>query len=401
MLRGRKALFINVGWEQEPYVERLVALGVDVVAVHNTALENPPIGISDLLVCDYFDIAAICKFAYHHRVEAVITDQCDYALYASAVVAKQLGLPGPKITAAQLTTNKWLQRKAIATIDVMQPAFQLCLGPESISEFADRESYPIIVKPVDARGSFGVSRVDRADEIENAYFNALLNSPARLVIVEKFIHGVQLTIDGFCIDGRPQSLAIASKGMLDNKTQVAVDIHYPAKVSRDIVEEAKCINYKVAAQLGLDYGCIHGEYMLAEDGSIYLIEIANRGGGCFTASHAVPAVSGFNIVDNLIFSAFGVPLNKTLLQHDSAVLLKFFCFEKKGEIKAISGLDTALASPGVLAGRINLGPGDVVGSITDDSNRHGFFIVSGSCDDVYQKFDNALDYIYLDVEYVE
>ncbi|WP_341501709.1 ATP-grasp domain-containing protein [Gallaecimonas sp. GXIMD4217] len=397
-LDGRKALLINLGWEQRPYLDRLLALGVEVYGVHHEPLSAPLPGLAELLICPYFDTDTITAFARRHQVEAVISDQCDYALFASAVVSQRLGLPGPGVDAALKTTNKYLQRQALEGSGIRQPQYRLCLHPDDVLAFGREQGYPLIVKPVDARGSFGVSKVTGPAQAAEAFWAALAQSPARQVICERFIHGTQLTVDGFCLDGIPRSLAVASKGMLDEQRQVAVDIHYPARIAPGLRDKALANNDAVARALGLEYGFLHGEYMLTDDGELYLIELANRGGGCHTSTHIIPAISGINVMDALIYAAFGQQAPCLDTASRDGVLLKFFRFERQGRLLALAGWEDALAMPGVLTGRVNLNPGDAITDISNDANRHGFFIVAGPEDSLHDRYQAALARLRITVQ---
>lgn len=64
-------------------------------------------------------------------------------------------------------------------------------------------TYPLIVKPTDSAGSKGVTRVDRAEDLEDAVKYALKHSISERVIVEEFIEkeGCSSDTDCFSVDG--------------------------------------------------------------------------------------------------------------------------------------------------------------------------------------------------------
>ena len=72
----------------------------------------------------------------------------------------------------------------------------------------------IIIKPVDNRGSRGVSLVDDKDAIENCYLESLKNSFSNQVIVEEFIGGPQISCEGFVLNGKCYIVANSDRNFL-------------------------------------------------------------------------------------------------------------------------------------------------------------------------------------------
>ena len=107
----KKVLVINLGWEQEPLIKRLLQR-TDCIffGIHDN---KKPYGIKNfkkIKTFDFRDLEGILKFAKEIIPDAVISDQCDYSLMAQALVAQKFNLPSPSIESAQLSNNKYLQR---------------------------------------------------------------------------------------------------------------------------------------------------------------------------------------------------------------------------------------------------------------------------------------------------
>src|SRR5690606_19768243 len=120
--------------------------------------------------------------------------------------------------------------------------------------------FPVVVKPVDNRGSFGVNRVAGAQGMETAYVDALIHAHSRLVLVEAFIPGTHITIDGYCFPrAGHRSLGLATKGMLGGTRQVAVEIIYPGELPAEVCHQALANNDRVVAAMGFRYGMTHAE----------------------------------------------------------------------------------------------------------------------------------------------
>ena len=393
----KKFLVINLGWEQTPLIDRLSEKGFELYGIHYNEDYYRPSIFKDIFVCDLRNLSEIIDYAGKIKPDAVISDQCDYSQFAQAVIAEKFALPGPTVEQAQTGSNKYIQRMKSKQAGIKIPEFSVCTNTAQALSFSENIGYPVILKPVDNRGSFGVSKVSGEDGIYDAYFSALTNSHSRYVLVEKFISGVHITVDGYCFPGHGcKSLALASKKMLGNERQIAVDILYPGELDREIYERAMANNEFVNNALGFKFGMLHSEYMIDESGEIYLIETANRGGGVFTSEIIVPAVSGIDLLEQYISDAAGCTESLYLGTIErNKTLLKFFSFPA-GKIKDIKGLDEIRNDVEVKKLRLIVKPGDTILPITNDANRHGFFILStdNGIREKAERLENMIKVVY-------
>lgn len=390
----KKVLIINLGWEQEPLIKNLHSRGMLLFGVHGSSHVDLYDLFEEVLITDIRNLDVILDFAHKIKPDAVISDQCDYSHFAQAIVAEHYHLPGPKISQAQISSNKFLQRTKAKEAGVCIPDFKLIDSIDDVYQFAETKGFPFILKPIDNRGSFGVSKVENKASIELAYENAIINSHSRLVIAEQFIAGVEITVDGYCFKDEAVSLTVAKKGHINESTQVSVDIKYPGEFNIDIYERILKNNEDVISKLGYSFGMTHAEYMLTNGGDIYLIEAANRGGGVFTSEIIVPQVSGVDILSIYIDACLGynTPSRPDHIEKNETIL-KFFSF-KPGEIRDIIGLDALSNDSDVLKFRLSVKPGDIIQPISTDANRHGFIIVSDV--NVRERADRIMENIIVD-----
>lgn len=373
-MEKKKVLVINLGWEQEPLLDKLSTYNVEFYGVHYNENYYKKIDYKDILIADIRDIHLILNFADKIKPDAVISDQCDYSYFVQSLIAEKYNLPGPRTEAAQVNSNKLIQRNVAQKAGVMIPAFSEVRTIKDVEQFAETHSFPIIIKPADNRGSFGVTKIENAEQISAAFYSAIINSHSRIMVVEKFIEGFEITVDGYCFDKKPVSLSLAKKGKPDDKLQVSVDIKYPGELDPAIYDKAIKNNEFVNLSLGYTFGMTHSEYIVTPGGDLYLVESANRGGGVFTSEIIVPSVSGVDILTKYAEDCLGIEntiMPLTIEKND--VILKFFTF-KPGKIKKIQGLE-AFGDPSVLKARLAVSEGDTINPISNDANRHGFVIV--------------------------
>lgn len=391
---GKRILIINLGWEQEPLIDSCFKIpGVKLFGIHNNNQSYRGSEFERIFQADFRDLEAILLFAEEVKPDAVVSDQCDYSHLAQAMIAERFNLPGPSIKTAMISSNKWLQRSKALESGLKIPAFQMVSSFEEAESFSKKQGFPLIVKPVDNRGSFGVSKVKSEADLKKAFLHAFVNSNSRFVIIEQFIEGFEITIDGYVFNGEPCSLSLARKSHVNSETRVAVDIKYPGEMPTELYNKAMRNNELVTKSLGYHFGMIHSEYIVEEHSQdIYLVESANRGGGVYTSEIIVPAVSGVDLLETLLNDVLGLPtiaLPKQIKSNE--VILKFFTFAP-GKVETINGLDLLKEDPSLLRFRLAINPGDTIYPISNDSNRHGFIIATDSID-VRKKVDQLFELI--------
>jgi len=374
-MEKKKVLAINLGWEQEPLLDKLSEYNIDLYGVHYNDNYYKKINYKGLLITDIRDIHLILDFADKIKPDAVISDQCDYSNFVQSLISEKHNLPGPRTEAAQVSSNKLIQRNVAQKTGVLIPAFSEVRTINDVEQFAEIHKFPIIIKPADNRGSFGVTKIENTGQISPAFYSAIINSHSRIMVVEKFIDGFEITVDGYCFNKKPVSLSLAKKGKPNDKLQVSVDIKYPGELDSALYDKAIKNNEFVNLSLGYNFGMTHSEYIVTPKGELYLVESANRGGGVFTSEIIVPSVSGVDILTKYVEDCLGIE-NKILpiIIEKNDVILKFFTF-KSGQIKKIHGLE-AFGDPSVLKARLAVSEGDTINPISNDANRHGFVIVS-------------------------
>ncbi|WP_061298533.1 ATP-grasp domain-containing protein [Leptospira borgpetersenii] len=376
---SKKIIVINIGWEQEPLLDQLQTLGYEIYGVHFEEVDYP--FLKDLLVCDFRDLNSILRFAKSIKPDAVISDQCDYSHFAQAVVSEVLSLPGPTLSQAQISSNKLVQRRLAKLKGIKIPQFKSVMTFEEAIVAANEIGFPLIMKPVDNRGSIGVNKVSDIQELKDSFFNSLGESHSRTVIIEQFIEGFEITIDGYCFNGNPKSLTLAKKKHLDENVRVAMEIEYPGNIGNELYLKAMKNNEETIKALGYTFGMTHAEYIVDKNEEIYLVEAANRGGGVLTSELIVPNVSGIDLVNLYIRDTIGFKSNQDDFSsvEKKPTILKFFSFPP-GKLLKVELPNSILDDPEVLKVKILISEEKTITNITTDANRHGFVILTSNTD---------------------
>jgi D-alanine-D-alanine ligase len=103
------------------------------------------------------------------------------------------GIPytGSGVLASALAMDKWRTKLVWQAAGVPTPRYELLGADSDLRAVAQRLGLPIMVKPANEGSSIGMSKVRRAENLDEAY--ALAANYDRLVIAEQFIDGLELT----------------------------------------------------------------------------------------------------------------------------------------------------------------------------------------------------------------
>jgi carbamoyl-phosphate synthase large subunit len=177
----------------------------------------------------------------------------------------------------------------------------------SILAFMQSEAPIVVVKPIANQSSRGVIKVDVCDRevINEAYQYAKVHTPDGRVIVEEYIGGIELTVDGVKLnDGIHYCLATSFKEHYEHNTMIAralwfANSHPNIDYAQLYEQHNRLIEY-----MELPFGLTHAEYKYY-NGKFYLIEVAARGGGTNISSHIVPITEWYRLGESIVANGNG------------------------------------------------------------------------------------------------
>lgn len=306
-----------------------------------------------LSVCKELNICGICSIA------------SDLAMLTVNYVANHLKLCSNSLDCTEKTTNKHLMRKCFEENKDPSPKSYLINDFEEIAEINIK--YPIIIKPTDRSGSRGIYKVNRSEELKNAYENALKESFEKKVLLEEYVEGNEYSVEYISYKGRHTFLALTKKFTTGSPHFIEKGHMEPADVSLDILNKIKKIIEHALTSLGVEYGASHSEIKINSDGQIKIIEIGARMGGDCIGSHLVRYSTGYDFVKMVIQVACGIKPTFEKGNIISPIYVKFILsdndleeyFENKANDKLI---ETIFIDE------------NAIGKATDSSNRAGCYI---------------------------
>jgi biotin carboxylase len=147
-----------------------------------------------------------------HAVDAAITFQ-ETDIVVTAEVNRLLGRSSVTPRAARIARNKAEQRRFLASAGIPSVAFAEVSSVSDGMRAAERLGYPLIVKPTQAASSWNVALVRGPEQLRpelerighlarsgrGRYYDG---SEATFALVEEFLPGDEITVDGVVCEGR-------------------------------------------------------------------------------------------------------------------------------------------------------------------------------------------------------
>ncbi|MDP9335090.1 MAG: ATP-grasp domain-containing protein, partial [Actinomycetota bacterium] len=184
-------------------------LGVEVVvgSEQPQALADSMGDRSVVVPLDDRDAAIDAIAALHRRspLDAVVAVD-DQGVLIAAMAAARLGLPHNPLDAVAATRDKAAMRRAFAAAGVPQPRFEVV-----DDEPTGSVGFPCVVKPVSLSASRGVIRAD--DPVSAAIAAARVRAIGvdGPLVVEEYVPGVEVAVEGLLRAGRLEVLAVFDK----------------------------------------------------------------------------------------------------------------------------------------------------------------------------------------------
>ena len=230
------------------------------------------------------DKEAVLRVAQEKRIDGIMSFGVDPGVVAASYVQNKMGLPsfGP-FESVEILQNKDKFRAFLAKNGFNVPQAK---GFDSV-EAAMQEIYwypwPVIVKPTDAAGSKGVTRVDKAEDLKPALEYAMEHSISGHIIVEEFIdkRGCSSDTDSFSEDGKLKFVSFCAQRFDAEATNPYTPAAYswPSTFTKEQEEYLTSEIQRLITLLDLKTVVYNIEVRVAPNGKPYIMELTPRGGG--------------------------------------------------------------------------------------------------------------------------
>lgn len=377
----------------------------------------------DLLQLDFRDpeqaAQTVRGYATQAPIHAVIGVDDTTAL-AAAVIAAALGLPRNPVASVAAARNKFLMRELLSLHGVPVPGYAR-FSVDSIDEdpesLLSRVRFPCVVKPLVLSASCGVIRANGAEEFMRAFRRvaALLarlgpataprretkpatksatksggggetpqeEDPGRQILVEDYVPGREVALEGLLTDGALRLLALFDKpdpleGPFFEETIYVTPSRLPPGVQKDLETCAA----RATLALGLREGPVHGELRVNEQG-IRVIEMAARsiGGRC---SQTLRFAAGMSLEELILRQALRLPLPE-LAEAPRPAGVMMLPIPRAGVLREVRGQAAAGAVPGIESVEITAQVGEELIPLPEGTRYLGFLVARGATPEAVER----------------
>ncbi len=326
-------------------------------------------------------VGTIVEFARRDPFVAILSvddSATELAAYASVV----LGLPHNSPQASEAARDKLLMRQMMSAGGAPCPIFRNFWLHDDPLWIAEQVTYPCVLKPRRLSGSRGVIRANTQTEFVIAFqrlkrilLSEGLSEQETSFLVEDFIPGFEVALEGLVTDGQLKVLALFDKpDPLDGPFFEETIYLTPSRLAPSVQQAiAVCVSV-AAASLGLRHGPVHAELRVNEQGP-WMLEIAGRsiGGLCSTV---LEFGSNMCLEELILRHAIGEDI-LSLERDKRAVGVMMIPIPQAGILRAVHGVDLAEAVHGITGIEITAKPNNQLVPLPEGASYLGFIFARG------------------------
>lgn len=230
------------------------------------------------------DKEAVLRVAREKQIDGIMSFGVDPGVVSASYVQNQMGLPsfGP-FESVEILQNKDKFRAFLTENGFNVPKAKGYTNPVDAMADASIWDYPIIVKPTDAAGSKGVTRVDNAEQLKAAVDYAFDKSISGHIIIEDFIEkaGCSSDTDSMSVDGKLVFTSFCAQRFDLNASNPYTPAAYSWPSTFTVEQEAYLTSeiQRLITLLGLKTVVYNIETRIGTNGKPYIMELTPRGGG--------------------------------------------------------------------------------------------------------------------------
>ena len=316
----------------------------------------------------------------------------DRPAHAVSFAARGFGLPFHHPAAVEACRSKLRTREVLRDAGLPVPWFRAARTQPAPEPALLGITYPCVLKPLSLSASQGVVRADNREEFmaAAARIARLLATPEIRstrepnldhILVEGYIPGREVAVEGLLNDGELRVLAIFDKpdpleGPFFEETIYVTPSRF-TEVEQDAI--VRCARDSIHA-LGLSHGPVHAEFRVNESG-IWPIEVAPRpiGGLCARALRFESDSNGepISLEELLLRHSLHLP-GSDLPRENRASGVMMIPVPSSGILERVDGEDKARQTPGISELIVTARLHDYIAAWPEGASYLGFLFASGA-----------------------
>lgn len=379
----KKIMILGAGIYQVPLILEAKKKGYYTIVVSYRG-HYPGFALADK--CYYLnttDAESVLAAAREEQIDGICTTGTDVAMYTVGYVCRELHLQGIPCEASVIVTDKCRMKEAFARGGVSSSRFyktySLSEAQQVFARMQSEGAEAAMVKAVDSSGSRGITKVTDVEELERAYFEAQKVTRQPYILLEEFVEGHEIGVDGFISNGEITLMLPHEKFVLrTGGTTIPAGHGFPLSCDQKLFDEI-CRQMELAVRAtGLNNCAFNADVLVAGERA-WILEIGGRAGAT-GIPELVSIYSGFSFYEKILENAMGEMPDFTLKAHTPCMSRLLF--------SPIGGMVTAIDEAGLEALRkkgievsVDYQVGEEVPGVQNGSDRIGQFVMRTDCAD--------------------
>ncbi len=371
----RKLMILGAGIYQVPLIQKAKEMGLFTIVV---SCPGPYPGFSfadKVYLVDTTDRERILSIAKFENIDGICTSGTDVAVRSLGFVCETLGLCGLSYSSSVLATDKSKMKQAFIQGGVSTASFYKVFSKEeALAAFSELGS-PVMVKVTDSSGSRGIVRADTQETLLSAYHTASGITKKPYVLIEKFLNGHEIGVDGFLQNGTWKLLLAHDKYLWKTgQTVIPAGHSFPFICPYSVEHEIKKQMTLAAQSLGLDNCAVNADLLVCND-HVFILEIGGRAGAT-GIPELISCYTGTDYYEQIIRNALGecadflelskIPCLSRLLFSTRSGTITHIC---KDTVFKLQAEDTSI--------HLDYRPGDHISCVKNGTDRIGSVICKG------------------------
>ncbi len=385
----------KLGYQTRSFDEAARRLGVDLVFVTDRChqLDDP---WGDRAIPVHFESPDTAAYAVLEAVRGQgqsidgILALGDRPAIAAAYAARGLGLLYNHPAAVEACRSKLRMREVFREAGLRVPWFRSISTNPTPEPSLLGVSYPCVLKPLSLSASQGVVRANSREEFifAAARIRRLLESPEirstrepylDQILVEGYIPGREVAVEGLLTDGSLRVLAIFDKpDPLEGPYFEETIYVTPSRLANSQQREIERCAVDAVRALGLSQGPIHAEFRINDDG-VWPLEVAPRpiGGLCGQALRFAPDATSqpMGLEELLLRHSLNFPGSDWPREQPASGVM-MIPVPKCGILETVEGEDAARSVPGITGLEITARLHDYIAALPEGSSYLGFLFAA-------------------------
>lgn len=308
----KKILILGAASVQMDAILQLKNMGCETYAVA-MAKDGPGADVADHFdLINILDEKGLEAYILRHQIDAVYSTGSDLAIPVACRLSEKLALPHFVSSETAYTCNhKNAMREKLTQHCKGNIPYQVLHSMQDITI-----GFPAILKPSDAQGQRGIFFIHSQKEFEEHFEEARQYSKEGKVIVERYIDGPEISVNGYMVNGEMKYLIASDRETWPEYTGLIHKHIVPSHMVNDeSTKEMQDIVLDACQRIGIKNGPVYFQ-MKVENGHPYIIEMTPRLDGCH--------------MWNILQKSTGVNLMKLTFEH--------LLFDKTTELENIRAI---------------------------------------------------------------